>query len=986
MHARNSNSRLRSRSAAGVTATVTFALLLTLALLRIDIAAGRPDVRPSPFALELQPPLLEPAGSEGTEGTFNGKGGERAIDSYGNPIDALRPIDTPDGRKVVSAQGVQFEIPNYASGITEIRKPADDLLPPHIGELTTAASGAATSDSNKNNDNNNNENDTQTQTQTQEQAKTAGGLVAPADSSTSSLSFASTHISHNRTHNHTHVEPLTSISHPLNSDPDPVSDSVPVSVSASTSNHVKRQSQSQPQSQQQFVITAAGPQHAPPTFTLLTINPEAPAAAAKVPNKKRISTATPTPSPLLADAIAVAQPTPDDNDTDNNNNNSPSLAPASASASAPAPATSLTPPEHESSSDAEVEVEQAQLVPLEQQEESALSPQLTSGTLPDYLLELQREDPNIDGPVPWLPSPNGTPLSVIAWDLLPPLRETVEEPVIITEQQPTRHVVGVEQPGTHNIRLSLGSGQALSPVAPTPAHVTTGQVAVVPLVRDGPEAHGTNAHVGSSTTPRNTQGRFPSRNRGTAHYSTTTTQRARPSTTPSTTSTTTTTTTTRPPLTTTTRATTRSTTRATTTTPRPSPSTTPLDPSTFYKLDNEESYAYTLPPWLQDVTDPDLDVAVTFIVPTDNDQYNHTLLDDLEPPFEPFVDLSNIQLTPPPTVKPSTTTTSTSTTTTTTTTTARPTTSTTTTTRRPSTRAPSTTTTTSTTSTTTTKAPIFRPQLNANNIHTAPGLTTTTTPAPVDVNPFDSATLPPWLQDFDYPDVGPGVPYNPDNFKEPETSAFGQQQPGARFDAPAPAPAPAPASNSISGQDSQSQTQFGSNLNANDNQKVEYTKSDEGKVISTPVNTVRKDGQGTFPAAPAPAPAPSNNAGKYTGGFGAPAGLLRPLNAGKPDIYVAGNEHDFAAKANRARPTAPTPAPGRYTGGFGAPSGVLSPQNAPRPFQQAQPQQPQQPQQQQHHQQPQQLAGAASSHQLNRFGGPPGVLVPFDNVQRAPQQ
>ncbi|XP_060653369.1 mucin-5AC isoform X4 [Drosophila nasuta] len=515
MHARNSNSRLRSRSAAGVTATVTFALLLTLALLRIDIAAGRPDVRPSPFALELQPPLLEPAGSEGTEGTFNGKGGERAIDSYGNPIDALRPIDTPDGRKVVSAQGVQFEIPNYASGITEIRKPADDLLPPHI----------------------------------------------------------------------------------------------------------------------------------------------------------------------------------------------------------------------------------------------------------------------------------------------------------------------------------------------------------------------------------------------------------------------------------------------------------------------------------------------------------------------------------------------------------------------------------------------------------APGLTTTTTPAPVDVNPFDSATLPPWLQDFDYPDVGPGVPYNPDNFKEPETSAFGQQQPGgskptdfqphgfasssssksssttaastaattattatstiapavgvvasafpskvtltlpgnvdvddatgatdepqlvlippagdeasstttttnnqnsdnsnqnpttnsithfaARFDAPAPAPAPAPASNSISGQDFQPQTQFGSNLNANDNQKVEYTKSDEGKVISTPVNTVRKDGQGTFPAAPAPAPAPSNNAGKYTGGFGAPAGLLRPLNAGKPDIYVAGNEHDFAAKANRARPTAPTPAPGRYTGGFGAPSGVLSPQNAPRPFQQAQPQQPQQPQQQQHHQQPQQLAGAASSHQLNRFGGPPGVLVPFDNVQRAPQQ
>lgn len=82
-------------------------------------------MRESPFARNLQPPLLQ------QDESFNG----RAVDSYGNPIDALRPIDTPDGRKVVSAQGVQFEIPTYASGITEIRRPADDLLPPHIGEL-----------------------------------------------------------------------------------------------------------------------------------------------------------------------------------------------------------------------------------------------------------------------------------------------------------------------------------------------------------------------------------------------------------------------------------------------------------------------------------------------------------------------------------------------------------------------------------------------------------------------------------------------------------------------------------------------------------------------------------------------------------------------------------------------------------------------------------------------------------------------------------
>lgn len=49
-------------------------------------------------------------------------------DSYGNPI------QTSDGKKVVSAKGIQFEIPNYASGITAIRKPSDNLQPPSSGE------------------------------------------------------------------------------------------------------------------------------------------------------------------------------------------------------------------------------------------------------------------------------------------------------------------------------------------------------------------------------------------------------------------------------------------------------------------------------------------------------------------------------------------------------------------------------------------------------------------------------------------------------------------------------------------------------------------------------------------------------------------------------------------------------------------------------------------------------------------------------------
>ncbi|EDW01264.1 GH21338 [Drosophila grimshawi] len=820
---------------------------------------------------------------------------------------------------------------------------------------------------------------------------------------------------------------------------------------------------------------AASPKHAPPTFTLLTLNPQAqsPAVAvvaSKQNNSKRIASldatySTPTPTPSQLDAIAVAQPNSDIDST----NDSTSFASALD--------TSLTPPKHASSTttgdshaaDVTVEVEQAELIPVHQK------PEEKSGTLPDYLLELQQKDKDVGGPVPWTPAPNGAPLSVIAWDLLPPLETAPQnEPIIITEQQPTKHVIGVEQPGSHNIRVSLSSGQGLSPQAPAP--LTPGVVSVVSLGQDGPEAHGTNAHVGT-TTPSN-PGRFASRNRGNVHYSTTTTTPRPRSTTTATTTTTTTTTTPKPTTTTTTRRTTTTTrpttrrttttTKRTTTTPRPARSTTPLDPSTLYKLDNEEAYAYTLPPWLQDVTDPDLDVAVTFIVPTDNDQYNHTLADDLEPPFEPFVDLNNLQLTPPPTSeRPSTTTKATIKATTTTTTT--------TTTKRPSvaalpTAAPST--------ARPTQAPhIFRAhttQRQQQQQEKEPLITTTTpkptappksTPAvPVETNPFDSSTLPSWLKDFDYPDVGPGVPYNPDNFKDSadegvqkpggtpaviDSSAFpskvtltlpasndgtelntvepplvlippivltnsdnNEQQPQqeqptsldtrsgskssttnsithfpARFDPP-----PSQSSATTSTKPEPQQFPPG-NGNPVDGQKVEYSKSDDGKVISTPLNTQRNDVQGSsvhqgsstasFGSAAPTAATAASNTGKYTGGFGAPAGLLRPLSSSKPDIYVAGNKHEFNIDREKNRRQQQSGNTGRYTGGFGAPDGVLSPQNAPRPFQPTQ--QTQQSQQPSRSLSNQHSVGAASSHnqhRQNRFGGPPGILVPFDNVQR----
>ncbi|XP_055372761.1 mucin-17-like [Condylostylus longicornis] len=58
----------------------------------------------------------------------------QALDSYGNPVAYLEAADAPDGRKFVHAgEGVQFEIPKYASGITEIKKPDSNLLPPLDG-------------------------------------------------------------------------------------------------------------------------------------------------------------------------------------------------------------------------------------------------------------------------------------------------------------------------------------------------------------------------------------------------------------------------------------------------------------------------------------------------------------------------------------------------------------------------------------------------------------------------------------------------------------------------------------------------------------------------------------------------------------------------------------------------------------------------------------------------------------------------------------
>ncbi|XP_020800145.1 uncharacterized protein LOC110177663 isoform X4 [Drosophila serrata] len=324
------------------------------------------------------------------------------------------------------------------------------------------------------------------------------------------------------------------------------------------------------------------------------------------------------------------------------------------------------------------------------------------------------------------------------------------------------------------------------------------------------------------------------------------------------------------------------------------------------------------------------------------------------------------------------------------------------------------------------------------------GSSSTTTSSSLDiVNPFDSATIPPWLRDFDYPDVGPGVPFDPNNFGPAASSSptnpprpFTDRLPTASSAFPSKVTLPLPGSGTTSfpsaGSSSSSSSeepplvlippadhpdsgldtvsgsgsvplpgslshtstnsimplaarfdpQEPSNSIGNGDSplppvKVEYTKSDEGKVISTPVASIQRKAESATPATSTISSGTSNS-GKYTGGFGAPAGLLRPQNGSNSGIYVAGNENEFSSivKANKARPTVN---PGRYSGGFGAPSGVLSPQSEPRPFQAPV---------HQHQAQASSSSGVAAvggdqrRTESSRFGGPPGILVPFDNVQR----
>ncbi|XP_017037218.1 uncharacterized protein flap isoform X6 [Drosophila kikkawai] len=321
-----------------------------------------------------------------------------------------------------------------------------------------------------------------------------------------------------------------------------------------------------------------------------------------------------------------------------------------------------------------------------------------------------------------------------------------------------------------------------------------------------------------------------------------------------------------------------------------------------------------------------------------------------------------------------------------------------------------------------------------------------TTPSALDVvNPFDSATIPPWLRDFDYPDVGPGVPFDPNNFGPAAASSSPTNPPRPFTDLPTASSAfpskvtlplpgsgttsfpsagsssssseepplvlipPAdhpdsgldtgsgsgsgsgsvplthPSTNSITPLAARFDPQEPSNSISNPASplpplKVEYTKSDEGKVISTPVASIQRKAETPAPSTSSSGP---TNTGKYTGGFGAPAGLLRPQTTGatnpgsNSDIYVAGKENEFISKGNKARPTVN---PGRYNGGFGAPTGILSPQSEPRPFQ-APAHQPQA--------QASSSSGVAAGFggqrrtEGSRFGGPPGILVPFDNAQRS---
>ncbi|XP_037946947.1 nuclear pore complex protein DDB_G0274915-like isoform X2 [Teleopsis dalmanni] len=933
-------------------------------------------VNGAPAKLELQPPLLSDIDADAEAinndaiDAYNSKSATTAaIDSYGNPIESLKPIDTPDGRKVVSAQGLQFEIPNYASGITDISKPADDLLPPFV-EIEIGRNDSDNADMvDQNNNNNNNvsykDNDVlgvivakdelkeTPESITQQNPKTdnehdleyennnndnintinkhdeqlkpeqqlqqldidntvkANALLSKFLENINNSSYTAKVAQNFSTNSTTAATMLPLNNAPALAQPQRASHPSPIKISLFSqpytqlheSNHKPTYTPIQTVNDATSHTTNKNSVHSnyhsdiPTTLSssqvssnyMTTFSPSSlsitsyPTSTSYVgplsngnfnyPNVptdisiiNRIAAKYHNPLPTL-DPIVVALP--------NDSNESGQQVPTSGETTT-------------------VDIEPAQLVELipdNLQTNSKDVDSAGSNTLPQYLLDLN--DPDIAGPVEYTPSDDGSSLKVIAWDLLPPHDA---EPHIITKENNTpKRVIGIEDPKTHNIKVSLSSGSAITPTQ----HITTanngltnGKVSPVPLnkhIADNLPASASNVDQHFTTqnndddksqsssneqTPANsneanivdTTTKNPDHNRGNTYYTkttpyTTTTIRT---TRPTTTATTTTTTTTRRPTTTTTRRTTKSTT-TTTAAPRTTAApivlttTEPVDTSNFYRLENGDSY--TLPSWLSGIDDPDLDAAVTFIIPTDLNEYNHTVDRDLLPPLEPFVDLKNINLPAPAGEKTHPTTTTSTTTSTTTTTT-------TTTTKRPSTtttrrttistsrphwvRAYPTTTTTPTTSqrsktsnndrfsdtsyhnaqehdkpissttytnskpnthvstshtvppgtasnqnvnvfnqvsttANTDRVPSseadkfepnpakqpnpflptrnngaynFQPKPFSNRAPTTTTTTTTTTPAtPVEENPFDSATVPAWLKDFDYPDVGPGVPF-----------------------------------------------------------------------------------------------------------------------------------------------------------------------------------------------------------------------------------
>ncbi|KAL9881711.1 flapper [Glossina fuscipes fuscipes] len=387
--------------------------------------------------------------------------------------------------------------------------------------------------------------------------------------------------------------------------------------------------------------------------------------------------------------------------------------------------------------------------------------------LPEYIRNLN--DPDIGGPVDYVPSPDAENLKIIAWDLLPPKDSeqyhTSESRIITKDNNPPKDIIATESINNYTTKAILSAGQSLSPVATLVSHVTGGKVETDNL-----------SQKLKTTTPTN-----------------------RPSTTTK------------------------------------SRLTTIANESTFLRLEAGDSS--TLPSWLADIDDPDLDVAVPFIVPNDNNDYNHTVEREILPPLEPFIDLSTLHL--PTNTETSNRSSSTTSFTSHVTTTKKPTT---TTTRRPlmttyhrhwvqtknisTTKNPNTITTlkpftnnhrsstseqhAAASSLIYTKSNINASQhsisttikpnkstsnhlSNKNISHITSGTSTPSRPnslltvpninshvkdqesvstdlsSKIEGNPFEP-TIPPWLKGFDYPDVGPGVPYvyNPDEIDDDE--------------------------------------------------------------------------------------------------------------------------------------------------------------------------------------------------------------------------